>query len=111
MTDRARSSIQIGWRCRRCGLGLLSDTEPGHCGCWTSGDDWDYERLELIDATTLFAAIQEQERLRAALGSAANDMFNAHNLLSPGMKAGVGQAKAILQAGANDARKNASGDA
>lgn len=49
-------------------------------------------------------AVVEQERLRAELRTAARRMRDAHALLTPGMKAGTGEARAILADAAANAR-------
>jgi hypothetical protein len=50
----------VGWVCRRCGLGLICDDEPGHCGCWAGtalhGSESEYERVELVEAARQLAA-------------------------------------------------------
>lgn len=48
-------STMVAWICRRCGLGLVCDDEPGNCGCWRPGDSWDYDRLEVVAVDALLS--------------------------------------------------------
>lgn len=56
---RLRDQSCVGWICRRCGLGLICEDEPGNCGCYSGPPDvWDYERVELVSADALRDAIE-----------------------------------------------------
>jgi hypothetical protein len=66
----------IGWICRRCGLGLICDDEPGHCGCWSRtavhGTESEYDRVVLARVSPSrvgSVAIEALEGIRFALES------------------------------------------
>lgn len=64
----------ILWRCTRCGFGVFDtadpENEPGNCGCWTPGDGWDYERIEVWEKLPIREAL---ESVRAHWNGARRD--------------------------------------
>lgn len=75
----------------------LRRLEPDGCGGfrWEAADieaERDHYRADLV------RAVQKQEELRSIVRRMARFALDAHDLLTPGMKAGVGEARQALQA-------------
>lgn len=80
--------------------------ECAESGCMYADTHAEVERLDDAEQTLradLVQVIRTQEELRAALRRAAGSMWEAHDWLTPGMKAGVGDARRVLQEAAHAA--------
>jgi hypothetical protein len=63
--------------------------------CFVCGGE--VEQVPMIHAAALVPVIQEQERLRAELRDASAAMSAAAAMLTPRMRAGTAEAKALLE--------------
>lgn len=91
------AAVPTTWTCLSCGA--IGDRQScSACGAEAMPGSW-------VPVADLYRVVREGQELRSALRDALWTMDEAAGLLTPGMKAGTGAAKAKLKNGVDAARE------